>query len=287
MSRDLVVALSGGIGGAKLALGLSRILPAGRSARRRQCRRRFRASRPAHLARHRHADVHAGRPRQYRSSAGAGRTRPGRSWRRSRRSAARTGSASAIAILRFMSSARAGSRPGETLSADHRRLLPPPRRRSPRAADDRRSRAHAVADGRGLARFPGLFRAPAVPPGRARACLRRRGQGARRSPIFWRRLRRRTAARGDHLPVQPLHQRRADPRRAGHARRARRPARAPVIAVSPIIGGRAVKGPTAKMMTELGMTRAPPRSPSATAICSMAMSMDDGDAAEAAHVTPR
>ncbi len=28
---------------------------------------------------------------------------------------------------------------------------------------------------------------------------------------------------------------------------------APVIAVSPIIGGRAVKGPTAKMMTELGM----------------------------------
>src|SRR5947209_19842494 len=28
MSRDLVVALSGGVGGAKLALGLSRILPA-------------------------------------------------------------------------------------------------------------------------------------------------------------------------------------------------------------------------------------------------------------------
>jgi LPPG:FO 2-phospho-L-lactate transferase len=29
---------------------------------------------------------------------------------------------------------------------------------------------------------------------------------------------------------------------------------APVVAVSPIIGGRAVKGPTAKMMTELGLT---------------------------------
>ena len=28
---------------------------------------------------------------------------------------------------------------------------------------------------------------------------------------------------------------------------------APVVAVSPIIGGRAVKGPTAKMMTELGL----------------------------------
>jgi LPPG:FO 2-phospho-L-lactate transferase len=30
--------------------------------------------------------------------------------------------------------------------------------------------------------------------------------------------------------------------------------RAPVVAVSPIIGGRAIKGPTAKMMAELGMT---------------------------------
>jgi len=29
---------------------------------------------------------------------------------------------------------------------------------------------------------------------------------------------------------------------------------APVVAVSPIIGGRAVKGPTAKMLTELGIT---------------------------------
>ncbi|MGH6901805.1 MAG: 2-phospho-L-lactate transferase CofD family protein, partial [Geminicoccaceae bacterium] len=31
--------------------------------------------------------------------------------------------------------------------------------------------------------------------------------------------------------------------------------RAPVVAVSPIIGGRAVKGPTAKMMAELGVPR--------------------------------
>jgi LPPG:FO 2-phospho-L-lactate transferase len=37
-------------------------------------------------------------------------------------------------------------------------------------------------------------------------------------------------------------------------RAAMRACAAPVIAVSPIIGGRAVKGPTAKMMTELGMT---------------------------------
>jgi LPPG:FO 2-phospho-L-lactate transferase len=37
-------------------------------------------------------------------------------------------------------------------------------------------------------------------------------------------------------------------------RRALTECKAPVIAVSPIIGGRAIKGPTAKMMAELGMT---------------------------------
>ena len=59
---------------------------------------------------------------------------------------------------------------------------------------------------------------------------------------------------------------------------------APVIAVSPIIGGRAVKGPTAKMMAELGMT------PSAAAVAERygdlldGYVMDIGDAEEAAHV---
>ena len=57
---------------------------------------------------------------------------------------------------------------------------------------------------------------------------------------------------------------------------------APVVAVSPIIGGRAVKGPTAKMMTELGMT------PSAAAVARRYGDLLDGyiidteDAAEAA-----
>jgi LPPG:FO 2-phospho-L-lactate transferase len=37
-------------------------------------------------------------------------------------------------------------------------------------------------------------------------------------------------------------------------REALRACLAPVIAVSPIVGGRAVKGPTAKMMAELGLT---------------------------------
>ena len=62
---------------------------------------------------------------------------------------------------------------------------------------------------------------------------------------------------------------------------------APVIAVSPIIGGRAVKGPTAKMMTELGMM------PSAAAVAERygdlldGYVMDAGDAEEAAHVAPK
>ena len=62
---------------------------------------------------------------------------------------------------------------------------------------------------------------------------------------------------------------------------------APVIAVSPIIGGRAVKGPTAKMMAELGMT------PSAAAVAERYGDLIDGyvmdiaDAEEAAHVAPK
>ncbi len=57
--------------------------------------------------------------------------------------------------------------------------------------------------------------------------------------------------------------------------------RAPVVAVSPIIGGRAVKGPTAKMMTELGLT------PSAAAVAHRygdlldGYVIDTGDAREA------
>jgi LPPG:FO 2-phospho-L-lactate transferase len=61
---------------------------------------------------------------------------------------------------------------------------------------------------------------------------------------------------------------------------------APVVAVSPIIGGRAVKGPTAKMMTELGLQ------PSAAAVAARygdlldAYVMDVGDAGEAEGLSP-
>jgi LPPG:FO 2-phospho-L-lactate transferase len=59
---------------------------------------------------------------------------------------------------------------------------------------------------------------------------------------------------------------------------------APVVAVSPIIGGRAIKGPTAKMMTELGVAR------SARAVAAHYQGLldgfvlDDADAAEAAAI---
>jgi LPPG:FO 2-phospho-L-lactate transferase len=61
----------------------------------------------------------------------------------------------------------------------------------------------------------------------------------------------------------------------------------PIIAVSPIIGGRAVKGPTAKMMGELGIK------PSAAAVAKRygdlldGYVMDIGDAEEVANVAPR
>ena len=62
---------------------------------------------------------------------------------------------------------------------------------------------------------------------------------------------------------------------------------APVVAVSPIIGGRAVKGPTAKMMTELGMI------PGAAAVAARYGDLIDGyvmdveDAGEAAQVAAK
>src|SRR5579872_594750 len=64
-------------------------------------------------------------------------------------------------------------------------------------------------------------------------------------------------------------------------------ASAPIVAISPIIGGRAIKGPTAKMMTELGMR------PSAAAVAERYGDLLDGyvmdvvDVEDAAHVVPK
>ena len=73
---------------------------------------------------------------------------------------------------------------------------------------------------------------------------------ARPQPEVLAALRARPARRGD-LPEQPVHQHRADPGGAGDAGGIAASG-APVIAVSPIIAGQAVKGPTAKMFAELG-----------------------------------
>ena len=92
----------------------------------------------------RHADVRARRPRRHRSAAGAGATKPGPSWRRSRRSAARPGSSSATAISPPMSSARDGCAAGETLSAITADFCGRLGIATRVAADDRRPRPHAA-----------------------------------------------------------------------------------------------------------------------------------------------
>lgn len=61
-------------------------------------------------------------------------------------------------------------------------------------------------------------------------------------------------------------------------------ARAPVIAVSPIIAGRAVKGPTAKMMSELGLEVSAAAVARHYAPLLSAYVIDAQDAAQAAHI---
>ena len=225
--------------------------PAARHAdRRRQYRRRFRASRALDLARPRHAALYAVGPGESRTGLGPARRDldfhgRARSW------AARPGSASATAISPPMSSAPGGSpraracRRSSTISAAASA--------SPRAAaaDERRSGAHAARHQRGLARLPGLFRAAAL-----RAEVRRLdfagSETARPHPDF-------LAALADPrlravviCPSNPFIS--IDPILAvPGVREALRACRAPVVAVSPIIAGKAVKGPTAKMMEELGL----------------------------------
>jgi LPPG:FO 2-phospho-L-lactate transferase len=53
-------------------------------------------------------------------------------------------------------------------------------------------------------------------------------------------------------------------------RRALANASAPVVAISPIVGGRAIKGPAAKMMAELGVA------PSAAAVAAHYRALIDG-----------
>ena len=189
----------------------------GRAHGRGQHRRRFRASRPLHLSRPRHGDVHPGRPRQSGDGLGPPRRDAGTCSTRSALSAARPGSAWATRISPPTSSARDACAPARRSRPSSRdfaqrfgvapAIVPMSRRAGAHRRDDRRRRP----------RLPGLVRAPALRAGRARRALRRRRDGKAPSGIaVFRR-----AARRDLLPVQSLRQRGADP---GRARRPCRPA---------------------------------------------------------------
>ena len=110
-----------------------------------------------------------------------------------RRSAARPGFASATATSRMHVERTRRLRAGESAVGDHRGFLPPAGRRAARAADDRRSGAHAGRTDDGLARVPGLFRAPALRARGAAIRFARRGDGAA-APRLWPRCATRAAA---------------------------------------------------------------------------------------------
>ena len=247
-----VVALSGGVGGAKLALGLSRVLPAEELLVVVNTGDDFEHLGLSHLARYRHGDVHAGRARQSANSAGAAATRPGRSWRRWRRWAARPGSASATAISRCTSSARAGCAPARRCPRSPRicaaRLGVGPRV-LPMSDDPVRTR---VRTDEGWIDFQEYFVRRRCEPVVHELAFHGAAT-ARAQPEF-------LAALADprlqavvicpsnpFISIEPI-------LAVPGVRAALADCAAPVIAVSPIIGGRAVKGPTAKMMAELGMT---------------------------------
>ena len=144
-------------------------------------------------------------------------------------------------------------RAGETLSAvtvDICTRLGVGPRVLPMSDDPVRTR---VRTDEGLDRFPGVFRASPMRAGGARAGVSRRRPRRARSRSF-------LAALTDpalkavvicpsnpFISIEPIF---AVP----GVRAALADCAAPVIAVSPLIGGRAIKGPTAKMMAELGMT---------------------------------
>jgi len=61
---------------------------------------------------------------------------------------------------------------------------------------------------------------------------------------------------------------------------------APIIAVSPVIGGRAVKGPTAKMMRELGLAASAPAVARRYGDLIDGFILDEADAADAGEIRP-
>ena len=184
-----VLALSGGVGGAKLALGLYRILPPDTLTVIANTGDDF-----AHLGLQISPDLDT---LLYTLSGNdnpeLGWGRRGETWTFMAALEA-LGGESLVPPRRRRSCdayrAHAPSGRGRETVVDHRRFPPPSRHRRAPIADVRRSRAHPIAYERGLARFPGLFCAIALrtrdrPP---RICRRRRCAGhlrmfSPRSPI--------------------------------------------------------------------------------------------------------
>ena len=227
VSSGLVVALSGGVGGAKLALGLSRVLPADELLIVANTGDDFEHLGLSISSRHRHADLCAGRPRQSGHRLGPPRRDLVVHGDDRARWAARTWFRLGDRDLALHVERTRRLAAGETPVADHRRRLPAARRRAARAADERRSRAHARAQRRAAG---STSRTISCASSAGRSCGELAFTGAadaRPQPEVMAALERRQRARRGDLPVQPVHQHRADPGRARHARGDRRTAARP------------------------------------------------------------
>ena len=220
MSRDLVVALSGGIGGAKLALGLSRILAPDNLIVVANVGDDF-----EHLGLHVSPDSDT---LMY-ALAGLDNTKLG--W--GRRDETWSFMETLVGARRRRLVPPRRSRPcgscrahapaqgGRASLRHHRRFLPPPRRRSARACRRPTTglRTRLRTD-EGWLDFQDYFVRLQCRP-QVRELAFDGAEDARPHPDLIAALERRTIARGGRLPVQSVHQRRADPRRQGNARGSR------------------------------------------------------------------
>ena len=220
-----VVALSGGVGGAKLVVGLAHEGRAGPAAGDRQWRRRFRASRAHDLPGCRHAALCRRRARQSRDGLGPARreldlhARAGRSRRPLLVPARRRRPRAARAAQRAPA-------PGRAPERDHRRSAPAAWHPLPHPADERRAGPDLARHRCGPARLPGLVRRTTLRARGERARLRRGGD--RQAGAGPGRGIGRQKSRGDRdLPLEPPDQRGADsgrrrafaPRSSGRRRR--------------------------------------------------------------------
>src|SRR5262249_15559251 len=200
-------------------------------------------------------------------------------------SAARTGSASAIATWRFMSSERGGCGGGGLSPPPPPPSCPPPAAGPPGRPRQKEHCGPERGGGGGWSVFQvAFFRLRCRPVVRELAF--EGAEDARPHPDLLAVLRDERLRAVIICPSNPFIS--VEPILAVPGmREALCASAAPVIAVSPIIGGRAVKGPTAKMMAELGMT------PSAAAVAERYGDLLDGyvmdiaDAEEAGHVAAK